>query len=121
MPVCLKCQFLIFSRSLDLSIALNHTRFSLSLPTQLEHRIENFEQPHTMCFYVGSSLPLEVVRTRISVLLVRTEGADVARRIVNQTVPNHLVFPFESIATWPSWAAWLGTEMRSKLGMDVFM
>ena len=45
-------------------------------------------------------LPLEVVWSRVAVVSVGAERADVARRLVDQTVPDHLVFALEPLAAF---------------------
>ena len=45
-------------------------------------------------------LPLEVVWSRVAVVSVGAERADVARRFVDQTVPDHLVFALEPLAAF---------------------
>ena len=49
-------------------------------------------------FRPGVELPLQIVWSRVFVLSLGTEGADIARRSMNQSVPNHLVLPLESLA-----------------------
>ena len=45
-------------------------------------------------------LPLEIVWSGVAVVPVRAERADIARRFVNQTMPNHLVFALEPLAAF---------------------
>lgn len=46
-----------------------------------------------------SNLPLQVVRSRILMLLVRAEGTNVSRRLMDQAVPDHLVLALEAFTT----------------------
>jgi hypothetical protein len=65
--------------------------------------------------YDRANTPLEIVRTRISVFSEGTEGAHITRAVVDQSVADHLVLAFESLASFASrtafdraivWTAW---------------
>lgn len=47
--------------------------------------------------------PLQVIRSWILMFPLRTEWADISRRIVHKSMPDHLVFSFESFPSDPSW------------------
>lgn len=46
-------------------------------------------------------------------LLVRTKGTYIARRVVNQAMADHLIFAFESLSALASVTASLRTEVRT--------
>jgi hypothetical protein len=50
---------------------------------------------------------------------IRTERADVARGIVYEAMPDHLVFAFEPFTTLTASTAWHGTIMRSSGRMHI--
>ena len=52
-------------------------------------------------------------------LSVRAERADIAWAIVHQSMPYHLVFPLEALATLAAWAGLDGAVVRSVLAMHV--
>jgi hypothetical protein len=62
---------------------------------------------------VNPDMPLKVVGPRIPVLLVRTKGTYIARRVVNQAMADHLIFAFESLSALASVTASLRTEVRT--------
>lgn len=44
-------------------------------------------------------IPLQVIRSRILMLLIRTKRTHIARRPMHKTVADHFIFPFETSAT----------------------
>ena len=54
-------------------------------------------------------------------LTVRAERTDVTRRLVNQTVTDHFIFPFEALAAFGAIAAVYGTVVWAFLRVDVFV
>lgn len=66
-----------------------------------------------------NSIPLEIIRSRILVLLVETEWTDITRRVVYKTVPHHLVLTLEAFAAYRPWTVLYRAEMRSVLGVHI--
>lgn len=66
-------------------------------------------------------LPLQIVRSRVFVLLVWTEWAYISRRIMDEAVSDHLILPFESFPAGSTRTASYGTEMRTILRMNICM
>ena len=58
-------------------------------------------------------LPLKIVRPWVFVFSVGTEGTDISRGIVDQTMSYHLVLPFEPFPTFASWAPFHAAIMWS--------
>lgn len=54
-------------------------------------------------------------------LLVWAERTDVARRVVHQSMPHHLVFTLKSLASEPTRAAIYRTKVRAVLRVHVGM
>lgn len=52
-------------------------------------------------------------------LTIRAERANVSRRLMDQTMPNHLVLPLEALSPFASRAALYGTVMWSCRRVDV--
>lgn len=69
----------------------------------------------------GGGLPLQVVRTRIAVLLVKAEGTLVSRRAVDELVADHFVLALEALAALGMDAVLDGTVVGSFVGVDVCM
>jgi hypothetical protein len=59
---------------------------------------------------------LQIIRPGVLVLLVRTERAHVARRVVDKPVPDHLILTLERPRTPCN-----RTEMGPVLGMHICM
>jgi len=66
-------------------------------------------------------MSLKIIWPWIFVLSVRTEGTDITRRFVDQSMPNHLILPLESLAAFTSRAAFDRAVMRSVRGVNVGM
>lgn len=66
-------------------------------------------------------LPLQIIGPRVLVLAIGTEGADIARRCMNETVPYHFVLPLETLPTLTARTAGNRTIMRSTLRVYVGM
>lgn len=64
---------------------------------------------------------MQIIRPRILVLLVRTERAHVARRVVDKPVPDHLILTLEPLAVHGPRTPCNRTEMGSVLGMHICM
>jgi hypothetical protein len=52
---------------------------------------------------------------------IRTKGTDIARRIVHEAMPDHLVLTFEPLATFAAGAAWYRAVVWSILAVDIGM
>lgn len=65
--------------------------------------------------------PLKIIWPRILVLLIGTEGADIAWRVMDQTMSHHLILAFKPFPACTARTAVYGTEMGSVLGMHVCM
>jgi hypothetical protein len=59
--------------------------------------------------------PLKIVGSRVFVLLVRTEGTDVAWGVVNEAMAHHFIFALESFSAGCAWTALYWAEMRAVL------
>lgn len=44
------------------------------------------------------NLPLEIIRPRVFILLVRTKRTCIARRVVNKSMPDHLILALKTLA-----------------------
>lgn len=66
-------------------------------------------------------VPLEVVRSRILVFSIRTKWANIARRIVYQTMSNHLVLSLKAFSTFASGAAFDHAVVRPIRRMNIGM
>jgi hypothetical protein len=64
---------------------------------------------------------LKIVRSRISMLALWTEGTYVAWAVVHQTMANHFVLALEAFTTFRAWAAGDGTVVWPTLAVDVFV
>lgn len=60
-------------------------------------------------------IPLQIVRSWILMLPVRTERANITWTIMNKSMPDHLVLSLESFATFTSCAAFHRTIVWSIL------
>lgn len=69
----------------------------------------------------GSSLPLQIIRPWISMLLLRTKRANISRRVMHKTMSNHLILALEALSTNTPRAAWNRTIVRTLLGMYICM
>ncbi len=77
----------------DMSVLVNSSSFEESL-------IRPIPEPKSHI----TSVPLKIVWPWILVFSIGTERTDVARGIVYQAVPDHLVFPLEAFAALTPWA-----------------
>ena len=66
-----------------------------------------------------ADLPLQVVRSWISVFSIRTKRTYITRRVVNKSMTLHLVFALEAFPAFGTLAAFNGTVVRSFGGVDV--
>lgn len=55
--------------------------------------------------------PLEIVGSRIFVLLVGAEGTDITRRVVNEAMTHHFVLTLEALSTGCSRTPLYGTKV----------
>jgi hypothetical protein len=67
------------------------------------------------------NIPLEVIRTRVFVLLVVAKRADITWRIVNKPMPYHFIFALKALATLGSGTSFDGTKIRAVVGVYVRM
>lgn len=79
---------------------------------------------------VNSNMSLQVIGSRVFVFPIWTKRADVARRIMDQSVPNHLVLPLESLASltartsldravvWTGRRMHIGVRVKKILGLE---
>lgn len=68
-----------------------------------------------------TSSPLQIVRTWVSVLFVRTERTDIARAVMNQSMSDHLVLPLEALASFTPRTIFNRTVVVSHLAMNILM
>jgi hypothetical protein len=66
-------------------------------------------------------IPLEIVGPRILVLPIRTKRTDIARRIVDKPMPNHLIFSLKAFAALTARTARNGAIVRSGGGVNIRM
>jgi hypothetical protein len=71
------------------------------------------------CDAKGWDLPLKIVGAGVFVLLVWTEGTDVAWGVVDEAVAHHFIFALEAFSAKGARTAVYGTEVRAVLGVDV--
>lgn len=64
-----------------------------------------------LVYVVNPHMSLKIIRSGILVLSIWTERTHVARRLVNQAMSNHFIFPLKPFSTFCSWAAPNGTEV----------
>lgn len=64
-------------------------------------------------------VPLEIIRSRILVSLIRTERTYVSGRIVHKTVTDHLVFSLEALSALRARTALYGTIVWPELRVDI--
>jgi len=64
-------------------------------------------------------VPLQVIRSRISMFTVRTKGTDVAGGVMDEAVSFHFVFALEAFAAFAALAAFDGAVVWSLRGVDV--
>lgn len=69
--------------------------------------------------WAGLGLPLKIVRPRILVLLLGTEGTHVAGGLVDEAMADHLVFALEALAAEASRAARDRAVVGSAGGVNV--
>jgi hypothetical protein len=68
---------------------------------------------------VLKSSPLQIVRPRIPVLLVRTERADITRRVMDQPMPYHFILSLETLPSDSSRAVFDRAIMGPTLRMNI--
>ena len=62
---------------------------------------------------VLSDSPLQIIRPRIPMLLIRTERTDVSGTVVHKTMPYHLVLPLETLVAYAARALFHGADVWS--------
>jgi hypothetical protein len=60
-------------------------------------------------------IPLEIIWSRVTVLLFGAEGTYISRGIMDQTMPQHLVLTFKSVAAHPAGTSFHTTKKRPVL------
>jgi hypothetical protein len=65
------------------------------------------------------NLPLQIVRSWVFVFSVGAKWTDISRGIMNESMPNHFVFPLEPLAAFAPWTASHGAIVGTLRGMDV--
>jgi len=58
-------------------------------------------------------MSLEIIRSRITVLLIWAKRANIAGRVVNEAVADHFIFALETLSTYTSRAVLHGTVIWS--------
>ena len=66
-------------------------------------------------------MTLQVIWPGIFVLLVETERAHVAWRCMNETMPNHLILPPETLATWSPSTTFFKVKVRSCVRVNILV
>ncbi|OWP00770.1 hypothetical protein B2J93_8461 [Marssonina coronariae] len=85
------------------------------VPTQHQQ----LDSLRSSCRERDKKLPLKVIRAWILVLSVRAEGTHVAGRVVDEAVPDHLVFSLEPLPALASGAAFDAAVVGAVLGMYI--
>ena len=70
---------------------------------------------------VDYCIPLQVIRSRVSMLAIWTERAHITRTLMNEPMPDHLVLPFEAFAAFAARALLHWTVVRPQVRVHILM